>query len=641
MREIILGTAGHVDHGKTSLIRALTGIETDRLKEEKKRGITIELGFAHLDLPCGHRLGIVDVPGHEKFVRNMVAGAAGMDMVAFVIAADEGIMPQTREHFDVCRLLGVSSGLIVLTKIDMVDEEWLEMVEEEVEEFFRGSFLEDAPIIRVSSVTGEGIGEVKAELDRRVAAMDFHEEYGPFRLAVDRVFSMTGFGTVITGTSLSGRIRVGEDLMFYPGGLQAKIRGIQVHGREQDVVEAGHRTAINLQGIEKEEIRRGDLAATPGSLVASSLLDARLHYLAANEKELKNRAQVRVHVGTREIIGRVVLMTDDQLSPGTEGDVQLVLQEPAAVWPGDRFVIRSYSPVTTIGGGTILNNTPPKRKRTLDRDRQRNREIFAVYRSGSFEDRLLLFLEESGFQGLTADQLATRLGVFGKRLKKQLQPPISAGRILVVESESQRLVAAPVVDRLADRILAIVTDYHADNPLKSGVAKEEVRSRLRPAVDQKLFHYTINSLVRRKAIVQEGAEIRLAGHTVTLQMDEQEVQERIMTVYRQAGLRPPNLKDVLKEFSQAPAEQIRQVIDLLVQEEKLIKVNESLYFHAEAIGRLADQVAAFIREEGDIDAPRFKKMTGLTRKFSIPLLEYFDKIKLTIRIGDRRVLRKE
>ena len=640
MREIILGTAGHVDHGKTSLIRALTGIETDRLKEEKKRGITIELGFAYLDLPCGHRLGIVDVPGHEKFIRNMVAGAAGMDMVAFIIAADEGIMPQTREHFDICRLLGVRDGLIILTKKDMVEEEWLEMVEEEVREFFRDSFLEDAPLVAVSSVTGEGIDQVTEILDQKVRAMDFHEEFGPFRLAVDRVFSMKGFGTVITGTSLSGRIGVGDDLVFYPGGLKAKIRGIQVHGREVDVVEAGHRTAINLQGVEKDEINRGDLAATPGSMTPSTLLDARLHYLASNGKELKNRTQVRVHVGTREIVGRVVLMEEDTVEPGSDANVQFILQEPVAVWPGDRYVIRSYSPITTIGGGTILNNAPRKRKRTLERDRRRNREIFAVYTDGSDEERMLLFIEESGFAGITADQLATRLGVFGKKLKKLLQQPVSRGKVLVVESEIQRLITSSTMERVTGAILDFLAAYHQANPLKSGLVKEELRSQLRPGIDQKLFQYALSTLTRKKKIVQEGAEVRLAGHEVTLQVDEQEMREKIERLYREAGLTPPNLKDTLKSFAEFPQSRTRQVIDLLVQDKRLVKVNEALYFHAGALAELQERLRSFIKREGEIDAPRFKELTGLTRKFSIPLLEYFDKIKLTIRIGDKRILRK-
>lgn len=640
MREIILGTAGHVDHGKTSLIRALTGIETDRLKEEKKRGITIELGFAHLDLPCGHRLGIVDVPGHEKFIRNMVAGAAGMDMVAFIIAADEGIMPQTKEHFDICRLLSVEDGLIILTKKDMVDEEWLEMVEEEVREFFRDSFLEEAPILKVSSTTGEGIDAVRQALDDKVKKIQFQEEFGPFRLAVDRVFSMKGFGTVITGTSLSGRIGVGEELTFYPEGLSAKIRGIQVHGKEVEIIEAGHRTAINLQGIEKEEINRGDLAATPGSMTPSIRLDARLHYLNSNEKELKNRTQVRVHVGTREILGRVILMETDTLFPGTDASIQLLLQEPVAVWPGDNYVIRSYSPITTIGGGKIVNNAPKKRKRTLDRDKEENKKLFALYQNGTPEDKLLLFLEESGVAGITADQLATRLGIFGKKLKKFLQGPISSGKITVVESDSQRLVAASILEGLNTSLLERLTTYHQDNPLKTGIAKEELRSQLMPRVDQKLFNYALNNMTKKELLVQDKGEVRLAGHEVRLQVDEQAIQKKIGQLYLEAGLKPANLKDVLEKFSEFPQDQIRQVIDLLLQNDELVKVNESLMFHADVLKKLQQDVVDFIRRENEIDAPRFKELTGLTRKFSIPLLEYFDKIKLTIRIDDKRVLRK-
>lgn len=640
MREIILGTAGHVDHGKTSLIRALTGIDTDRLKEEKERGITIELGFAHLDLPCGHRIGIVDVPGHEKFIRNMVAGAAGMDLVTFVIAADEGIMPQTVEHFEICRLLGVRDGLIVLTKKDTVDQEWLDMVSEEVRDFFSGSFLVDAPIVPVDSLTGEGIDEIIRLLDAKVAAMDFHEEFGPFRMAVDRVFSMKGFGTVITGTSLSGRIETGAELTFYPGGLTAKIRGIQVHGRDVDLVEAGHRTAINLQGIEKDQINRGDMAATPGSMVAATVLDAECHCLSSTARELKNRTQVRVHLGTREIVGRILLLESEVLLPGDTTHVQLILQEPAAAWPGDRYVIRSYSPITTIGGGVILNSGPRKRKRTLERDREANRAYFAALEAADSERRLLLLVEEAGVKGMTADQLAARTGVFSKKLKKQLQLPISTGALLVVDSDSQRLLAASVAETLSQRIVGLLTAFHRDNPLKSGLAKEEVRSQLRPAVEPKVFQALLAGLIKKGTIEQEGAEIRISGHTVTLQVDEQEMEQKIGALYREANLTPPNLKEVLAAFGEFPEKQIRQVIDLLVGRGELIKINESLCFHAPAIQALQEEVVAFIRREGEIDAQRFKDLTGLTRKFSIPLLEYFDKIKLTIRIDDKRVLRK-
>jgi len=640
MREIVLGTAGHVDHGKTSLIKALTGTDTDRLKEEKQRGITIELGFAYLDLPCGHRIGIVDVPGHEKFIRNMVAGAAGMDMVAFIIAADEGIMPQTKEHFDICRLLGVRNGIIILTKKDMVEPDWLEMVEEEVRDFFAGSFLEEAPLVAVSSITGEGIDEVIQLIDERVKATRFQEEFGPFRLAVDRVFSMKGFGTVITGTSISGRVETGSEIMFYPGGLTAKIRGIQVHGQEVELIEAGHRTAINLQGIEKEQIKRGDVAATPGSLMETTLLDAHLHYLQAVGKELKNRSQVRVHIGTREIVGRVLLLEEDRLQPGSDANVQLILQEPVAVWPGDTFVIRSYSPITTIGGGTILNSAPRKRKRSGEKHKEQNRQAFAIMHGPDDIEKMLLFLNESGRIGITADQLAVRLGTFGNKFKKLIKQPVSKGQILVVDSETQRFISAPVFEQLKEQIISFLDQYHLENPLKSGLAKEELRSQLKPPVDAKLLQYALSSMGRKGDIEADGAEIKRAGHTVTLQVDEEEMQQKIGELYKNAGLTPPILKEVLATFGEFPQDQIQQVINLLIQQGKLTKINEALFFSSDALNKLAQDVEDFIRKEGEIDAPRFKQLTGLTRKFSIPLLEYFDKIKLTIRIGDKRVLRK-
>jgi selenocysteine-specific elongation factor len=640
MREIILGTAGHVDHGKTSFIKALTGIETDRLKEEKERGITIELGFAYLDLPCGHRIGIIDVPGHEKFVRNMVAGAAGMDLVTFIIAADEGVMPQTIEHFEICQLLGLKDGIIVLTKKDLVDEEWLELVQDDIREYFTDTFLEDAPIIPVSSVTGEGIEDVRKMIDEKISILPFQEEFGPFRLAVDRVFSMKGFGTVVTGSSLSGRISVGDELEFYPAQVKAKIRGIQVHGMDVDLVEAGHRTAINLQGIDKELVNRGDIAATPGCMVNSTLLDVDFHYLKSNAKKLKNRTQVRVHVGTREITGRVILMETDEVNPGETANLQLILQEPTALWPGDRYVVRSYSPVRTIGGGTILNNAPLKRKRANPKDREINRRIFQSYLDGSDKDRLLLFLEESGIAGLTQNQLATRLGIFGNKLKKLIQPPVSSGEILVIDSERQRLLAAPVLQRLTSRIAEILDHYHKSNPLHTGLAKEELKSGIKPPVDQKLFKFTLDSMIKKNSIVQDHAEVRLADFEMTLQVDEEELKGQILKIYKDAGLIPPNFKEVVSSVKDLPEKQIRQVVNLLLQDNQLIKVTESLYFHAEQIDELGKRVTRFITEHGEIDAPRFKELTGLTRKFTIPLLEYFDKIKLTIRVGDKRILRK-
>jgi len=642
MREIVLGTAGHVDHGKTSLIRALTGIETDRLKEEKKRGITIELGFAHLDLPCGHRLGIVDVPGHEKFVKNMVAGATGMDLVAFIIAADEGIMPQTVEHFEICRLLGVKQGMVVLTKKDMVDEDWLEMVEEEIREFCEGSFLEEAPIIPVSSVTGEGIDKVLNTLDEFVRQHQFQEVFGPFRLPVDRIFAMKGFGAVVTGTSISGRVSVGEDLRIYPTDQVAKVRGIQVHSAAVETVEAGHRTAINLQGVDTASVERGMVIATPGSLQDNYMLDCRFLYLGSNEKNLKHRTRVRVHLGTAEILGRISLLDRDELEPGGEVGVQILLEKPIAVWAGDHFVVRSYSPVATIGGGEVLGNVSPrKRKRLSEADRVYNQQAFQTLMEGSLEDRILLFLKESGAQGLTFDDMGIRLGLFGKHLKKALNDPISTKKMVVVDSASQRYVDVEIAEKTKVEILESLAKYHAANPLQVGLVREELRLSLGKSIDQKVFTYCLNELLRKNEVVQEESMLRLAGHEVALKADEEELQKELLAWYVTNGLSTPTVRETMERFSEYSEKMVKQVLDLLLREGQLVKISETLYYEKALIDDLVSKVTEVMKKEGEIDAPGFKNLTGLTRKFSIPILEYLDRIKLTIRVGDKRILRKK
>jgi selenocysteine-specific elongation factor len=637
VREIILGTAGHVDHGKTSLIRALTGINTDRLKEEKERGITIELGFAYLDLPCGHRLGIVDVPGHEKFVKNMVAGASGMDLVAFIIAADEGIMPQTREHFEICQLLGIRRGLVVITKKDMVEPDWLELVTDDVRTFFNGSFLEDAPLVSVSSTTGEGIDEVRTILDSLVAASDFSEPHGPFRLPIDRIFTMKGFGTVITGTAISGRIKTGEDLMIYPGRKSGKIRGIQVHNKDTGEAAAGHRTAINLQGLEREAIKRGDMAASVDCLQPSYLLDSTFLYLASNKKNYKNRSRVRVHLGTAEIMGRIVLLETEELEPGAESNVQVLLEEQVGCWPGDRYVIRSYSPVYTIGGGMIYNGSPKKRKRF----REENLQVFQIYRDNIPEEVALLHIRESGYNGLLLDRLAIKMGLFGNRLKKPVQLLLSSRKVLLIEQEKQRMVAAEVYEKLRQKLGSTLAAYHEQNPLKPGLSKEELRALLYRALDQRLFQFLLNDLRKKEKIALDGPLIRLADHRVSLKDEEQTLRRELEAFYRQAGLATPTIKEVMTKFSSYPVNLLKEVLAIMVRDEFLAKATEELYFHKPTLDALKEKLVAHLGNEGEIDMPAFKNLTGLSRKFSIPLLEYFDKTRITMRVGDKRILREK
>jgi selenocysteine-specific elongation factor len=637
VREIILGTAGHVDHGKTSLIRALTGIDTDRLKEEKERGITIELGFAYLDLPCGHRLGIVDVPGHEKFVKNMVAGASGMDLVAFIVAADEGIMPQTKEHFEICRLLDIQRGLIIITKKDMVEPDWLELVTDDVRSFFSGSFLEEAPLITVSSTTGDGVEEVRNTLDTLVAESKFSEAYGPFRMPVDRVFSMKGFGTVITGTATSGRIKTGEDLMLYPSRKYGKIRGIQVHGIVTQEAEAGHRTAINIQGLEKESINRGEMAASVDCLQPSYLLDAHLFYLESAKKPYKNRSRVRFHIGTAEIMGRIVLLDAEELEPGSEANVQILLEEQVGCWPGDKYVVRSYSPIYTIGGGMILNGSPRKRKRF----REKNKEIFKAYRANNPENLALLHIHESGYNGITLDRLAVKMGIFGNRLKKITQQPLSSRNILLIEQDKQRMVSSEVYEKLVEKLNAVLVTYHQENPLKAGLPKEELRARLYRGLDQRLFQYLLNDRQKKGEITQDQALIRMSSHKVSLKEDEKNLRRELEAFYKAADLAPPTIKEVMAKFSKYPQDLLKEVLAILVRDDALAKVTEDLYFYKPCLGSLKEKLVTLLVNKGEIDTPAFKDLTGLSRKFSIPLLEYFDKTKVTIRVGDKRILREK
>lgn len=637
MRELILGTAGHVDHGKTSLVKALTGINTDRLKEEQERGITIELGFAFLDLPCGHRLGIVDVPGHERFVKNMVAGAAGIDLVAFVVAADEGIMPQTLEHFEICRLLGVKRGLVVITKKDMVEPDWLDLVQEELHDFLADSFLADAPMVAVSSITGDGIDEVKNVLNQLVAASDFAEAFGPFRLPVDRIFSMKGFGSVVTGTSLSGRIKVGEPVAVFPAQHLGKVRGLQVHGQDVDEVEAGVRTAVNIQGIDKEMIERGDVVATPGCLQPSYMLDGEFFYLSGNSKPLKNRARVRVHLGTAEVMGRVVLLADEELAPGASANVQILLESPVCAWPGDRYVVRSYSPVHTIGGGSVFNGTPTKKRR---RFKATNEELFQIYREGTVEDLALLHVRESGPAGLTQDALAARIGLFGKKLDKLLQAPLSARRLLLVDTERRLFVDADVVVALQEQALTLLGEYHTNNPMKAGFSKEELRSRLPEAMGPRLFQTVLQELIKQGAMVQEEAMVRLTGHAVSMAADAGLLRSEMERLFLDAGLQPPITSEVTSTFAKYGPKLVRQVLELLVQEKVVVKVSETLYFHHQALVDVGAKVVALLKSRGEMEAQDFKGLTGLSRKFSIPILEYLDKQKVTIRVGDKRVLRE-
>ena len=634
MKQIILGTAGHIDHGKTTLVKALTGIDTDRLKEEKERGITIELGFAHLNLPSGQMLGIVDVPGHEKFIKNMVAGATGIDLVALIIAADEGVMPQTREHMDICRLLNIKHGLVVLTKKDMVDSDWLELVREDMIDFLSGTFLSDAPVVEVSAVKGDGLQELMAVLDSLVKQIPARDIVGFFRLPVDRAFVMKGFGTVVTGTTISGKIGVGDEITIYPQGISSRIRAIQVHGREVNQVGAGLRTAINLQGVEKAQIQRGNIIAARNSLKTTYMVDVTLDLLPNAPRVLKNRAKVRFHSGTSEILSTVILLDRDELKQGESCFVQLRLDEPTVVLPNDRYVIRSYSPVRAIGGGKILNALPGKKKRFSEATMSDLR----VLEEGDLSNIAMLFISMGRFQGVGHDELPFLMNVRKKKLDDILKRLQSQRKINQYDKERGLFIHADFFFKAKEEIIKILTGYHHDYSLKPGLSKEELRSRTAGSKNQKLFNYIINLLIRDSLIVQEKEILRLKEHKVLLASDQKKVKKEIEEIYLKGALQPPYFKDLKARF---PGNTGTDVLQVMIADGRLIKVKEDLYFHSNVLEDLKEKLISFLKENKDITTPRFKEMTGASRKYTIPLIEYFDRSNTTVRVGDSRVLREK
>ncbi len=634
MKQIVLGTAGHIDHGKTALIKALTGIDTDRLKEEKERGITIELGFASLKLPSGLRLGIVDVPGHEKFVKHMVAGAWGIDMVALIVAADEGIMPQTREHMDICRLLNVRRGLVVITKIDLADDELVQLVEEEMREFIVGTFLEGSPIIRVSSLTGDGIPELLEALEKLALETEERSADGLFRLPVDRVFVMKGFGAVVTGTMVSGRVHVGSPVQILPSGHEAKVRGIQVHNQAVEEARAGQRTALNLQGLEKTMIRRGEVVCHPGTLEATPVLDGELEHLKSSPRPLKNRVQQRFHIGTSLVAARIILLDREDLKPGEKSMVQLRLEAPVVALPQDRFVIRGSSVVQTLAGGVVLNNHPSRHKRF---NPQVMDELTRL-RDGTIEEVVTYHIKESSYGGLSFPEMRGRIGnMSSDRLRETLDGLIRQEEIIAVGAEGTRYIHTNRYSSLKEETLQCLRDFHAKSPMAVGLSKEELKTKLPKAMEPRLFQVLLQEMIQTNQVILEREKIRLSDYRISA---SEEVLEGIEQTIKEAKLAPPTVKEMVDRFSM-DMKDLKNHLELLVNRGTLVRLKGDLYFHSGAIRELKDVLVEFIRAEGEINTSQFKDLTRVSRKFAIPLLEYFDGVKLTIRVGDKRILRGE
>jgi selenocysteine-specific elongation factor len=636
MKHIILGTAGHIDHGKTSLIRFLTGVDTDRLKEEKLRGITIELGFAPLTLPNGQKIGVIDVPGHEKFVKNMVAGVGGIDILLLTIGADEGIMPQTKEHMEICSLLKIKTGLIALTKIDLVEEEWIEMVKEDVEEFVKGTFLEGSPVIPVSSVTGEGIQLLLAALEGLSKKIEERPSEGPLRLPIDRVFSMKGFGTVVTGTLVTGSLSVGQMVEIVPSRIQAKVRGVQFHNDAVEKISAGSRTAVNLQGVERSSVERGSVLTCPGTIDPSSMLDVCFEHLPSSPKPLKNRTKVRFHIGTSSILANITFFDRDRISPGETAFARLKLDSPAVTMHKERFIIRSYSPIYTIGGGDVLDSYPTKRKKYFN-------EILAdlrVFQNGKDEEIIKTHVYNSGFKGLSIKELQMRIRINPSRLSDLIKASMSKRELVQFDQEDTRIVHSSIYENLKKLLLEQIKGYHTSYPMKEGISKEELKTKLPKGVNAKLFNKAVIELTRLSKIKGVKDKLQLFDYSISLKEPQKEVKKNIIEIYTNEKLSPPVLKELIERLS-TDASEVKKIMDLLVEEGTLVKIKEEFYFHSDAIANLKEKLIAYLKKNKELTISQFKEITKSSRKYSTPLIEYFDKIRVTIRVGDKRILREK
>ena len=651
MKHIVVGTAGHIDHGKSTLVLALTGTDPDRLKEEKARGITIDLGFAHWEAP-DLRVAFVDVPGHERFVKNMLAGAGGVDMVILVVAADESVMPQTREHFEICRLLQVQAGLIVLTKTDLVDADMVELVRLEVRDLVRGSFLEAAPIVAASSRTGAGLDDVRRAIVEQARRLGGRATDGPVRLPVDRVFSMRGFGTVVTGTLVSGRLAGDADVVALPGDRPVKVRGLQVHGESQHEAVAGQRVAVNVAGVDLGDLTRGDVLATPGALTTTRVADVRLELLAT-AKPLRHGGRVRFHQGTTEVLGRVAISdvveqagAADVASPaevpsGRSAYARLRLEGQVVLTRGDRFIIRAYSPPTTIAGGVVIDPQPPRGGIRTTAGRRRFARLDPTRQPGAdpvsdAAETVAALVEESAAQGLARPALSTRVGLTAVRRDDVVRRLREAQRVIVI---GETLVSAEEAARLSAGLLALLARHHQAMPLEDGVPREEARERLFAHAAPGLFEYTVEALVAGGTIVARE-RLALASHRLALSPAEAEAKTGLERVYREAGLAPPGLGDAAATLGLSPAV-VEKVASLLVRQKVLARV-DTLVFHHETLARLKQELAALKEAAGGgvvrIDVAAFKDRYGVSRKFAIPLLEYLDRERITRRVGDARVL---
>lgn len=628
MKNIIIGTAGHVDHGKTALIKALTGIETDRIKEEKKRGITIELGFAYLDLPDGEKAGIIDVPGHEKFVKNMLAGAGGIDLALLVVAADEGFMPQTREHLSILSLLNISEGIIVVTKKDMVDEDWLEIVCDEVRQEVQGTFLENAQIIPVSSYTGEGIEQLRQAIftmiDQKTQIKNLDV---PFRIPVDRIFSVEGFGTVITGTLIEGTMKVGDPVTVYPSRIESRIRNLQVHSQDVQEAYAGQRVAVNLAGLKKTDLNKGDVIAEPDSMHTTMMIDIHLTVLKDCDREIRNATRLHLYHGARDILCKIVLLDRDSVGAGESCYAQLRLEEEIAVKTGDRFVLRFYSPVETIGGGVILDSNPFKHKR----NDAAVLESLKLKEGGSDREKISAALRDYSARFETLDFLQIQTGIPKEQFDQQINKLIK-DKVAFRVSDNV-VIHTDYLNRLKDSAVKLLESYHKENPLREGMKKDEFRNKLIKYEDISVVDKITDSLVNRKVLKYVNNCVALADFEVQQDNNQQEIENAFL----QGGFSPESPDQIAARFPKV--KNFKQVLESLVNTGKLVRVEEKILLHADYYNKALTLAKEHVDQNGQITLAEMRDLMGASRKFAVAVLEYWDKRGITKKVGDARTFK--
>lgn len=620
MRYVILGTAGHIDHGKSSLVKALTGIDPDRLKEEKERGITIDLGFADLHYPDGLIVGIVDVPGHERLVRNMLAGAGGIDLVLLVIAADEGIMPQSREHLHICNLLKIKSGLIAITKADLVESDWLGLVEDEVKNFVKGTFLDGAPIVPVSSRTLQNVDLLKEKIRDVALQVEPKPTKGLFRLPIDRVFTLKGFGTVITGTAISGSISADEPVEILPSSIKSKVRGLHSHGKPIQTAYAGQRVAINLQGVDKDEIKRGDSVVLPERFTPTRKIDANMELLS-DAPAVKTKSLVHFHLGTSETIARIILVGKAEVRAGERCYCQFRLREPVIAMSGDRYIIRRFSPVETIGGGEILDPL------SFRRSRKEGVEDLEIFESGTLSDKIAAKVKRAGIYGIKISLIEGWVKAEITSISESINALKDKGALMQFEDT---LFHAQPFDAFKEKMRKIMNDFHRKNPLRPGMPKEELRTHLK--IEPRLFGNLLTSV---KDIIAEKELVRLATFKAALSQVDESVKVKILALLGKCAFQPP-AKEELSESLKIDQKRFSDILKLMTKEGSLVRINDSVFITSSAYEDMITKLKDFYSKKQDMTVAEFRDVLNTTRKYALPFLEYLDSNQITMRVGDVR-----